>query len=83
MEGWYEIPNSVANYYGVSTMAAELVRIYFCAQLIFGGIIGMSFINSVFVDAMVADNNNDVMKKLDEMQKTLDELKAQNSPKKN
>ena len=64
-------------------MAAELVRIYFCAQLIFGGIFCMSFINSVFVDAMVADNNNDVMKKLDEMQKTLDELKAQNSPKKN
>lgn len=83
VEGWYEVPNTIANYYGAETMAAELVRIYFCAQLIFGGIIGMSFINSIFVDAMVADNNNDVMKKLDEMQKMLDELKAQNSPKKN
>ena len=79
VEGWYEIPNKIAAFYGDSTFAAELVRIYFCAQLIFGGIIGMSFINSVFVDAMVADNNNDVMKKLNEMQKTLDELKAQNN----
>lgn len=78
VEGWYEIPNTVANYYGGSTMAAEFIRLYFCALLIFGGIIGMSFINSIFVDAMVADNNDDVMKKLDEMQKTLDELKEQN-----
>ena len=28
--------------------------------LIMGGIIGMSFINSIFVDAMVADNNDDI-----------------------
>lgn len=76
VEGWYEIPNAVAEYYGGSTVAAEFVRIYFCLLLIFGGIIGMSFLNSIFVDAMVSDNNDDVMKKLDEMQKTLDELKA-------
>jgi len=74
VEGWYEIPNAVAAYYGGSTIAAECVRIYFCTLLIFGGIIGMSFINSVFVDAMVADNNDDLIIKLDEMQKTLDEL---------
>ena len=37
----------------------------------------MSFINSIFVDAMVADNNDDVMNKLTELQKTLDELKKQ------
>lgn len=74
LEGWYEIPNTVAAYYGGSTVAAELVRIYFCILLILGGIIGMSFLNSIFVDAMVADNNDDVKAKLDEMQKTLDEL---------
>ena len=74
LEGWYEIPNTVAAYYGGATVAAELVRIYFCILLILGGIIGMSFLNSIFVDAMVADNNDDVKAKLDEMQKTLDEL---------
>lgn len=75
VEGWYEIPNTIADFYGTSSVVAELVRAYFCAILILGGIIGMSFINSIFVDAMVADNNDEVMAKLDEMQKTLDELK--------
>ena len=77
VEGWYEIPNTIAEYYGTSTILAELVRFYFCMLLIFGGIIGMSFINSIFVDAMVADNNDEIMRKLDEMQKSIDELKKQ------
>lgn len=75
VEGWYEIPNAIAEYYGITTMAAEFVRLYFCFQLILGGIIGMSFINSIFVDAMVQDNNDEVSQKIDEMQKTLDEIK--------
>ena len=37
----------------------------------------LAFINKIFVDAMVADNNDDVMNKLTELQKTLDELKKQ------
>ena len=77
VEGWYEIPNSLAEYYGITTIVAEFVRLYFCFQLILGGIIGMSFINSIFVDAMVQDNNDEVSKKIDEIQKTLEEIKAQ------
>ena len=34
-------------------------------------------INSIFVDAMVADNNDDVMNKLNELQKSLDDMKKQ------
>lgn len=75
VEGWYEIPNAIAEYYGITTMEAEFVRLYFCFQLILGGIIGMSFINSIFVDAMVQDNNDEVSQKIDELQKTLDEIK--------
>lgn len=78
VEGWYETPNAVAEYYGASSVTAEFVRVYFCALLILGGIIGMSFINSIFVDAMVADNNDDVMTKLNELQKSIDELKKSN-----
>jgi voltage-gated sodium channel len=37
----------------------------------------MSFINSIFVDAMVADNNDEVMEKIDKLQKSLDELKSE------
>lgn len=75
VEGWYEIPNTVAEYYGASSVAAEFVRIYFCLLLILGEIIGMSFINSVFVDAMVADNNDDVLDKLNKLQEDIDEIK--------
>ena len=75
VEGWYEIPNTIAAYYGATTMAAEFVRIYFCLLLILGGIIGMSFINSIFVDAMVQDNNDDVMEKLDKIEKAIEEMK--------
>jgi voltage-gated sodium channel len=53
------------------------VRLYFCALLIFGGIIGMSFINSIFVDAMMSDNNDDLVAHIDEMRKSLDEMKKQ------
>ena len=79
IEGWYEIPNTVAAYYGASSVAAEFIRLYFCALLILGGIIGMSFINSIFVDAMVADNNDEVKSKLEEIQKTLYELKEKSA----
>ena len=75
VEGWYEIPNTIAEYYGITSTVAEFVRLYFCFQLILGGIIGMSFINSIFVDAMVQDNNDEVSQKIDDLQKTLDEIK--------
>lgn len=34
----------------------------------------MSFINSVFVDAMASDNNDEVERKLDELNRKIDEL---------
>ena len=42
--------------------------------LIGGGIIGMSFINSIFVDAMAEDNNDDVKEKLRQLEQKIDEL---------
>jgi voltage-gated sodium channel len=52
----------------------HVVRIYFCILLIGGGIIGMSFINSIFVDAMAADNNDDIKAQLSRMEAKLDEM---------
>ena len=43
--------------------------------LIMGGIIGMSFINSIFVDAMVADNNDDLEQQLKTLQTSVEEVK--------
>lgn len=51
-------------------------RIYFAVLVFIGGILGMSLINSVFVDAMVEDNNDDVLEKLEHIEKELRELKS-------
>ena len=42
-----------------------------------GGIIGMSFLNSIFVDAMVTDNNDDVKEQLRILQQSVDDVKEQ------
>lgn len=81
VEGWYEIPDAIV---AVSTPAVgKIVRAYFCLLLVGGGIIGMSFINSVFVDAMVSDNNDDVKDQLRQMEQKLDQLLASRNAKDN
>lgn len=77
LEGWYEIPDAIAGTVN-SPFLAHVVRIYFSLFLILGGIIGMSFINSIFVDAMVSDNNDDVKAQLLEMEKKIDRLLEEN-----
>ena len=69
VEGWYEIPNAVAGH--LPTVWSHLIRIYFCLLLIGGGIIGMSLINSIFVDALAADNNDDVKAQLNKMEQAI------------
>lgn len=72
VEGWYEIPNAVVG--NMPPVWLHIVRVYFCLLLIGGGIIGMSLINSIFVDALAADNNDDVKDKLNQLEKKLDAL---------
>lgn len=72
VEGWYEIPNAVVG--DMAPVWLHVVRVYFCLLLIGGGIIGMSLINSIFVDALAADNNDDVIDKLNQLEKKLDTL---------
>ena len=72
IEGWYDIPDAVASTCG--TWGICLIRLYFIFLLVLGGIIGLSLINSVFVDAMVSDNNNEMMKKIIDLEKKIDQL---------
>ena len=51
IEGWYEIPDMIAK--NASEAMAVFARIYFALELFIGGILGMSLINSIFVDAAV------------------------------
>ena len=72
IEGWYEMPEAIANNSG--TAMAVVARIYFSILLFLGGIIGMSLVNSIFVDAMAADNNDEVLEKLEQLEKKLDAM---------
>lgn len=73
-EGWNEIPDTVALNMGGTW--GHVVRFYFCAVLLLGCIIGMSLLNSIFVDAMVSDDNDDLDNKLQRIQQQLDEIKS-------
>ena len=73
IEGWYDMPEAIAMNGGATI--AVFARVYFSVLLFLGGILGMSLVNSIFVDAMAADNNDEVLEKLNELEKKLDELK--------
>lgn len=79
IEGWYELPDTIAQ--NSSTLVAVFARIYFAVLLFLGGIIGMSLVNSIFVDAMAADNNDEVMHKLEDIEREIKELKNTNQTK--
>lgn len=73
VEGWYEIPDTITG--GTSSaVMTNLVRLYFCVILFFGGIIGMGLITSLLVDAMASDNNDEVLGKMKSLEEKLDEL---------
>ena len=69
IEGWYEMPEAIAANSG--TGMAVFAKVYFSVLLFLGGIIGMSLVNSIFVDAMAADNNDEVLEKLEQLEKML------------
>ncbi len=73
VEGWYDIPDAVASSMGTNNVG--WVRMYFVFILIAGGIIGLSLVNSIFVDAMVSDNNTELEKKVQDLKQTIEELR--------
>jgi voltage-gated sodium channel len=73
-EGWNDIPDTVALSMGGAW--GHVVRLYFCAVLLLGCIIGMSLLNSIFVDAMVSDNNEDISNRLTNIEEQLKEINS-------
>lgn len=61
-------------YANTGTMRGHAVHIYFCLIHVLRSIIGMSLLNSIFVDARARGNNNDAGSRLDEMEKKIDKL---------
>jgi voltage-gated sodium channel len=76
IEGWYEIPDLIAERSESAWMAVS-VRIYFVLLLFGGGIFGLSLINSIFVDSMMSDNNDELIHKLEKIQEKLDQIESE------
>ncbi|QAA81712.1 ion transporter [Aequorivita sp. H23M31] len=79
IEGWYEIPNLIAERSNEAT--AFFAKFYFSALLLGGGILGLSLVNSIFVDAMVSDNTDELeedvkrlTQKIHSLEKKIDQL---------
>lgn len=72
IEGWYEFPEAIAANGG--QFLGVFARCYFSVLMFLGGMIGMSFVNSIFVDAMAEDDNNEIIEKLKQMERKLDTM---------
>lgn len=72
IEGWFEIPEMVSD--GFSPTAAFFTYLYFIFVVLSGGILGLSLVNSIFVDAMVSDNNDELVDKIDRLEQKIDSL---------
>jgi voltage-gated sodium channel len=72
IEGWNAIPDSITKDLGNAETIAT--NIYFAFILLTGGIFGLSLVNSIFVDAMVSDNNDELEEKIDRLEKKIDKL---------
>lgn len=80
VEGWYEIPNMIAETAEEQELPylsffAGFTRLYFIFIVLIGGIFGMSLANAIFVDEMTSDNNQVVEQKMDRLKEQIAELK--------
>ena len=75
VEGWYDIPDAVA--LAVGPQAVGWVRMYFVFILVAGGIIGLSLVNSIFVDAMVSDDNDALGEDIKSIQESIRQLREE------
>lgn len=72
VEGWFEIPEILT--VNMSRTASLFTNLYFIIILITGGIFGLSLVNSIFVDAMLSDNNDDLEDKIDKLTEKVEDL---------
>lgn len=85
VEGWYEVPDEVANRVGAGVENDEPgpdafkvkvgLRLFFVVSVLVGGILGLSLANAVFVDQMMMDNTDVLEAKVDAIAEELRALR--------
>lgn len=60
IEGWNDIPDTLTSSGKLGLVASFFTKLYFVTILILGGIIGLTIVNSIFVDAMISNNSENV-----------------------
>ena len=73
LEGWYEIPEEITK--NTSKTVSLFINAYFIFLLVTGGVFGLSLVNSIFVDAMLTDNTDDISRKIDRLESKIEDLK--------
>jgi voltage-gated sodium channel len=74
IEGWYEIPEAILS--NSNSVSIEiLTKLYFIVILFGGGIFGLSLVNSIFVDSMLSDNNDELNDRLERIEDVLNDLR--------
>lgn len=76
IEGWYEIPDQLAEE-DISTTQLVLMRCYFSVAVLVGGILGLSLANAVFVDEMTTDNNDHLEEMVEKLQLDLEKTQKE------
>lgn len=72
LEGWYEIPEVIAA--RVDPRLEFFTKFYFIFIVVTGGVFGLSIVNAIFVDEMVADNNDELEKRINQLEGKIDFL---------
>ncbi len=72
IEGWYEIPDLVAQ--RTTLLWGSLTRVYFMVVTFTGGIMGFSLVNAVFVDEMTMDNTESLEQQVDRLERKINAL---------
>jgi voltage-gated sodium channel len=67
-----DIPETLTSNYG--EIKSFFTYVYFIFIVLSGGILGVSLVNSIFVDAMLSDNNDELMDKVNSLEKKIDIL---------
>lgn len=71
IEGWYDIPNNISNNYNI--LISFIIKFIFCLIVIIG-IFSMSFITSLVTDELASDNNDEVLKKLKDIEEKINKI---------